>query len=84
MEVVFLQSSSQYFIYYNIVLFIFKFQRFLEKDNFIIKSTNAKRNVRLCLVGIQKQNDKLKNFNKNKKFTLSSLVYSISLAEDLD
>jgi hypothetical protein len=31
-------------------------QRFLEKDNFIIKSTNAKRNVRLCLVGIQKQN----------------------------
>jgi len=83
MGVVFLQSSSQYFAYYNIILLFFKLQSFLEKDNFIIKSTNAKKNVRLCLVGIQKQNAKI-NFNKNKKFALSSLAYSISLGEDLN
>jgi hypothetical protein len=84
MGVVFLESSSQYFAYCNIILFFFKLQSFLEKDNFIIKSTNAKKNVRLCLVGIQKQNAKIKKFNKNKIFALFSSAYSISLREDLN
>jgi len=43
-----------------------------------------KKNVKLCMVGIQKKNVNIKHFRKNKIFTLSSLEYSISLGEVLN
>jgi len=49
-------------------------QSFLQKDNFTSKFCKGKKNVRLCMVEIQKKKCKHKNFNKNKKFTLSSHI----------
>jgi hypothetical protein len=65
-------------------------QSFLEKNNFIGKSTIAKENVRLRTIIVGKKNVKIeKNYAhkkslKIKKITLSSLEYSISKKEDFN